>query len=103
MSDKFTSSKPIKAFATVMFVLGVICDLLMTATFVIVGLGHVNKNATQYNVTALTIVVIVGAVIFFGISLFLLIFERALLVSYAEIAEDIRDVRNILARRDTKV
>ena len=102
MGDKYTSSKPIKVFAKIIFILGIICNVVMTAGIVIGGIAYVNTNATQYNGTALTIVTIVCAVVFFLGFLLILMVEKAMLMSYAEIAEDMRDVRNILARRDNK-
>ena len=102
MSDKYTSSKPIKVFAKIIFIIGLIFNVMMTAGIVIGGIAYVNTNATQHNGTALTIVTIVCAVVFFLAFLLILMVEKAMLMSYAEIAEDMRDVRNILARRDNK-
>lgn len=102
MSDKLTSSGPIKTFAKIIFVIGVIFTILCTAAIVIAGIAHINDIASSSNRTVFTVLTVVGAVIFFVVSIFLLIVEKALLMSYAEIAEDMRDVRNILARRDTK-
>ena len=102
MSEKYTSSKPIKVFAKVIFVFGLIFTILMTAGIIVAGIGYANTNATQYNGTALTILSIVCGIVFFLISLLLLMVEKAMLMSYAEIAEDMREVRNILERRDSK-
>jgi len=102
MSDKLSSSGPIKTFAKIIFVLGIIFTVLGTAGIIVGGIAYVKTNATQYNATALMVLSIVGGIIFFVVSVFILVVEKALLMSYAEIAEDMREVRNILARRDNK-
>ena len=101
MSDKSTSSRPIKVFAKIIFVIGIIFDVIVSAGIIIGGIAAVNANATQ-NATGLIILTIICAIIFFCGVFLLLLVEKAMLMSYAEIAEDVRDVRNILTRRDQK-
>ncbi len=103
MSDKQTSSKPIKVFAIIIFIIGIIFTILVTAAIVIAGLGYASNNAASHNETGIKIATIIGAIIFFLASILLLMVEKAMLMSYAEIAEDMREVRNILSRRDNKV
>lgn len=103
MGDKFTSSKPIKVFARIIFVIGIIFDVLSTAAIILAGIGYINSNASGSSSTALIIITVVCAIIYFLAVLLLLMVEKAMLMSYAEIAEDMREVRNILSRRDTKV
>ena len=103
MSDKQTSSKPIKVFAIIIFIIGIIFTILVTAAIVIAGLGYASNNAAIHNETGIKIATIIGAIIFFLASMLLLMVEKAMLLSYAEIAEDMREVRNILSRRDNKV
>ena len=103
MSDKSTSSRPIKVFAKIIFVIGIIFDVIVSAGIIIGGIAAVNANATQFNGGAgLIILTIICAIIFFFGVFLLLLVEKAMLLSYAEIAEDVRDVRNILTRRDEK-
>ena len=102
MGDKFTSSKPIKVFARIIFVIGIIFDVLSTAAIILGGIAYISNNATVNGATGLTILTVVCAIIYFLAVLLLLMVEKAMLMSYAEIAEDMREVRNILARRDTK-
>ena len=102
MSDKSTSSRPIKVFAKIIFVIGIIFDVIVTAGIIIGGIGAVRANATPDTVTGLIILTVICAIIFFFGSFLLLLVEKAMLMSYAEIAEDVRDVRNILTRRDQK-
>lgn len=97
MSDKKTSSGTIKTFAKVMFVLGIIFTVLFTIGIIICGFAMANQQGQSlYSVLG-----IIGAAIFCVITILLLIVEKAFLFSYAEIAEDVRDVRNILSRRDS--
>ena len=102
MSDRTTSSRPIKVFAKIIFVVGIIVDIILTAAIIIGGLAAVNASATQNNTTGLTILTICCAIVFFFGMFLILLVEKAMLMSYAEIAEDVRDVRNILTRRDEK-
>ena len=97
MSDKKTSSGTIKTFAKVMFVLGIILTVLFTIGFIVGGFAA----AEQYNQSLYSVLGIIGAALFCVVCILILIVERAFLFSYAEIAEDIRDVRNILTRRDS--
>ncbi|MBP5163279.1 MAG: hypothetical protein ILP16_09940 [Spirochaetales bacterium] len=96
MSDKKSSSGTIKTFARVMFVLGVILTVLFTIGIIICGVAM----ARQQGQSLYTVLGIIGAAIFCVITILLLIVEKAFLLSYAEIAEDVRDVRNIISRRD---
>ena len=98
MSDKKTSSGSIKTFAKVVFVIGVIFTILITIGIVLGCIGA----AEEYKQSLIAVLGIIGAALFAIISILLLIVEKAFLLSYAEIAEDIRDVRNILTRRDSK-
>ena len=59
-------------------------------------------SAREMNKPIIAVGGIVCALIICIVSIFLLVVEKAFLMSYAEIAEDMRDVRNILARRDSK-
>ena len=102
MSDKSTSSRPIKVFAKIIFVIGIIMDIIFTAGIIIGGIAAVNAKTTQGNGSGLIILTIICAIIFFFGMFLLLLVEKAMLMSYAEIAEDLRDVRNILTRRDEK-
>ena len=97
MSEKTTSSRPIKLFAKIIFVIGIIFDVIMTLAIIIGGVAAVNANATQNNATGFTIFIIICALILFIIIFFLLLVEKAMLLSYAEIAEDVRDLRNAIA------
>ena len=97
MSEKTTSSRPIKLFAKIIFVIGIIFDVIMTLAIIIGGVAAVNANATQNSATGFTIFIIICALILFIIIFFLLLVEKAMLLSYAEIAEDVRDLRNAIA------
>ena len=97
MSEKTTSSRPIKLFAKIIFVIGIIFDVIMTLAIIIGGVAAVNANSTQNNATGFTIFIIICALILFIIIFFLLLVEKAMLLSYAEIAEDVRDLRNAIA------
>ena len=97
MSEKTTSSRPIKLFAKIIFVIGIIFDVIMTLAIIIGGVAAVNANAAQNNATGFTIFIIICALILFIIIFFLLLVEKAMLLSYAEIAEDVRDLRNAIA------
>lgn len=97
MSDKKSSSGTIKTFARVMFVLGIILTVLFTIGLLVAGFAA----AKQQGQALFSVLGIIGAALFCVISILLLIVEKAFLLSYAEIAEDVRDVRNILSRRDS--
>ena len=97
MEIKKTSSGVIKTFARVIFVIGIIVTSL-TAIGIVVGGWHYSQvQRTQ----TLFILSIIGAVILLVVGILLLIVEKAFLFSYAEIAEDMREVRNILVKRDS--
>lgn len=98
MEIKTTSSGSIKTFAKIIFVIGVV----FTVIFAIVMVAASISKGTQMNQPIITVGGIVGSVIFCVVTIFLLIVEKAFLMSYAEIAEDMRDVRNILCKRDSK-
>ena len=98
MEEKKTSSGSIKTFARIIFVIGVIFTIILTIGLIggsIIAAGELEKPV-------IAIGGIVCSLILCIISIFLLIVEKAFLMSYAEIAEDMREVRNILARRDSK-
>lgn len=95
MEDKKTSSGSIKTFARIIFVIGVIFTVIMTIG--IIGCGIVYGNEIH---AAIVIGSIIGGAIFCVVMIFLLAVEKAFLMTYAEMGEDIREVRNILARRD---
>ncbi|MDT3390051.1 MAG: hypothetical protein LIR25_05655 [bacterium] len=97
MEIKKTSSGVIKTFAQVIFVVGIIVTTLSAIGLVIGGWQY----AKIHQVQAMFALSIVGAVILLVVGILLLIVERAFLFSYAEIAEDMREVRNILAQRDS--
>lgn len=98
MEDKKTSSGSIKTFARIIFVIGVIFMVLITIAMI----GFSLFSAREMNKPIIAVGGIVCALIICIVSIFLLVVEKAFLMSYAEIAEDMRDVRNILARRDSK-
>ena len=96
MSDKATSSGTIKTFAKIIFVIGIIFTVIITIgliAFSIVAASDMDKPG-------IAVGGIIGAIIFCAIMIFLLAVEKAFLMTYAEIGEDMREVRNILARRD---
>ena len=95
MEIKKTSSGAIKTFAKVMFVIGIILSVIAAIALAIAGLQYSRGS------TLLSVLTIVGATVFLVLSILLLIVEKAFLLSYAEIAEDMREVRNILAKRDS--
>ena len=95
MSDKATSSGTIKTFAKIIFVIGIIFTVIITLAMIICGI----KFGKEYGAGA-TVGSILVAIIFCVIMIFLLAVEKAFLMTYAEIGEDMREVRNILARRD---
>ena len=97
MEIKQTSSGVIKTFAKVIFVVGIIVTVLSAIGLVIGGWEYSQVQQTP----ALFIMSIIGAVIILVVGILLLIVEKAFLFSYAEIAEDMREVRNILAKRDS--
>ena len=97
MSEKTTSSRPIKLFAKIIFVIGIIFDVITTLAILIGGFAAINANALQYNSAGFTILTIICALLFFIIIFLLLLVEKAMLMSYAEIAEDVRDLRNAIA------
>ena len=97
MSEKTTSSKPIKLFAKIIFIIGIVFDVITTIAILIGGIAAVNSNAAQRSAAGLTILIIICALIYFVIVFFLLLVEKAMLMSYAEIAEDVRDLRNAIA------
>ena len=98
MEIKTTSSGSIKTFAKIIFVIGVIFTIIFT--IMMIGASIVKGN--QMNRPIISICGSIGSVAFCVVSIFLLIVEKAFLMSYAEIAEDMRDVRNILCKRDSK-
>ena len=100
MEEKRTSSGSIKTFAKIIFVIGVIFTVIMTIGIIVGGIAF--GQEAGHSGAAITICSIIGGILFCVISIFLLIVEKAFLMSYAEIAEDMREVRNILARRDSK-
>jgi len=102
MEERTTSSRPIKLFAKIMFIIGIVFDVIVSVGIIVGGIAMRDQIVTSYNTTALIILTIICAIVFFVIVLLLLLVEKAMLMSYAEIAEDVRDVRNILARRDSK-
>ena len=97
MEIKKTSSGVIKTFAQVIFVIGIIMTVL-SAIGIVVGGCHYAK---VHQVSAMIVLSVIGALIVLVCGILLLIVERAFLFSYAEIAEDMREVRNILAKRDS--
>ena len=97
MEIKKTSSGVIKTFAQVIFVIGIIMTVLSAIGIVVGGCQY----AKVHQVSAMIALSVIGAVIVVVCGILLLIVERAFLFSYAEIAEDMREVRNILAKRDS--
>ena len=98
MEIKTTSSGSIKTFAKIIFVIGVIFTIIFTIIMIAASVtkGHqMNQPIITFGGSACAVVLCI-------VSIFLLIVEKAFLMSYAEIAEDMRDVRNILCKRDSK-
>ena len=98
MEIKTTSSGSIKTFAKIIFVIGVIFTIISTIIMIVAAVtkgNQMNQPLITFGGSACAIVVCV-------IFIFLLIVEKAFLLSYAEIAEDVREVRNILAKRDSR-
>lgn len=98
MEIKTTSSGSIKTFAKIIFVIGVIFTIIFTICLIAASIskGHqMNQPIITFGGSACAVVLCI-------VSIFLLIVEKAFLMSYAEIAEDMRDVRNILCKRDSK-
>ena len=98
MEDKKTSSGSIKTFAKIIFVIGVIFTVIITIAMIaasIIAAGDLDKPGIMIGG-------IIGSLIFCVIMIFLLVVEKAFLMTYAEMGEDMREVRNILARRDSK-
>jgi len=98
MSDKSTSSGVIKTFARIMFVIGVILTVIMVIAMVAVSIYYSN----EMNSAGIAVAGVICSVVICILSIFCLVVEKAFLLSYAEIAEDVRDVRNILTRRDSR-
>ncbi len=98
MEDKKTSSGSIKTFARIIFVIGVIFTVIMTIVMVAASI----VASRDMDKPAVAICGIIGSLILCVLLIFLLVVEKAFLMTYAEIGEDMRDVRNILARRDNK-
>lgn len=97
MEVKTTSSGTIKTFAQVIFIIGIVVVVLSAIALVVGGWKY---SSIRQN-TGLFVLSAIGAVIFVVGSILLLFVERAFLFSYAEMAEDLREMRNILAKRDS--
>ena len=96
MEYKKSSSGSIKTFAKIIFVIGIIFTILLTIALIagsIIGASDLDKPA-------IAVCGIIGSLILCAIMVFLLVVEKAFLMTYAEMGEDMREVRNILAKRD---
>ncbi len=98
MEEKKTSSGSIKTFAKIIYVIGIIFTVIMTIALIAASI----IAASDMDKPAIAVCGIIGSLILCVIMVFLLIVEKAFLMTYAEIGEDMREVRNILAKRDAK-